>query len=148
MARKFNERYVRYYTPGNTTGKNPGSGKEPATPERKTIEVEPIALVGNAVALLLAVLMIVGLLQVNQINTQVRDMEVYVLGLERIEANLEAEYRNSYDLEEVRLAAESMGMIPAQEALRVPVRVPEEQVEVIQLSWWENFLVSLRRIFA
>ncbi len=148
MARRFDERYVRYNIPGSVKGKSAQTGRDPMAPERKTIEIEPLVLVGNAVAIFLAVLMLVGLLQVNRINTEVRDMEVYILGLERIEANLEEEYKNGYDLEAVREEAESMGMIPAQDAIRVHVWVPEEQVEVVQLSWWENFLVSLRRFFA
>ncbi len=148
MARRPTERYVRYYTIGSTSGKAQKQlPKDRQAQPKKIIEIEPVAVAGNLVAVSLAALMAVGMMQVHQVNTEIRQMEAYIIGLERTEEKLEAEYKAGYDLEEVRLAAEKMGMIPAEDAVRVSVRVPEEQVEVVQLSWWETLLVNLRRFF-
>ena len=57
-------------------------------------------------------------------------------------------YYGSFDLEEVRVAAESMGMIPAEDAIHVRVELPGETVQIEHLSWWDSVMLSLRRFFA
>jgi hypothetical protein len=41
-----------------------------------------------------------------------------------------------------------MGMIPAEEAVRVGIKAPTETIQIQQLGWWENMLLSLRQLFA
>ena len=154
MARRYNERYVRYYTFGSTAAKLDKAERKAALPEyktpqkRKPIAVDPVSLLGNAVAIVLALLMIVGMVQMAGTAAQVRAMEQEVLELELQQQMLQERYQSEYDLEEVRVAAESMGMIPAEEAVRVSVKVPAETVEVQSLSWWDNLVLSLRQFFA
>ena len=154
MARKTTERYVRYYTFGSTAAKLDRRERKAALPEyktpqkRKPIAVDPIALVGSAVAVLLAVLMLVGLAQVAHTSAQVRKLETQVMTLELEQEQLRQKYENGYDLEEVRVAAESMGMIPAEDAIHVRVEMPAETVQIEHLSWWDSVMLSLRRFFA
>ncbi len=154
MARKANERYVRFYTSGSTAAKVEHHERRAILPEfetakkRQPISVDPLAMVGSGIAILLAILMVVGLFQVNAVNAQVRELETQVLTLERTEAALLEQYQNGYDLEEIRIAAESMGMIPTEEAQRIAIQVPSESVEIPQLSWWESFQLALRNFFA
>ena len=154
MARKYNDRYVRYYTFGSTAAKldhveRKASLPEPKTPEkRKPIPFDPFAFAGNAVVIFLAILMIVGLFQVAGISRQVEQMQTTVTALEMERDLLQERYESGYDLEEVRAAAESMGMIPEEEAIHVRVQTPAERMEVQQLSWWDSLLLGLRQIFA
>lgn len=154
MARRNNERYVRYYTFGSTAAKLDKAERKAALPEYKTpkkrepIAVDPVSLLGNAVAVLLALLMIVGMLQVAGTTAQVRELQTQVTALEMEQQMLQEQYASGYDLEEVRVAAESMGMVPAEEAVRVSVKVPAEPMEVQSLSWWDNLVLSLRQFFA
>ena len=154
MARKYNERYVRYYTFGSTAAKLDRDERRAALPKykspekRKPIPVDPIALVGNVVAVVLAVLMLIGMAQVAHTTAQVRELETQVISLEMEQELLQQKYESGYDLNEIRVAAESMGMVPAEEAVHISVNVPAETVVTQQLSWWDSMLLSLRQFFA
>ena len=154
MARKYNDRYVRYYTFGSTAAKldhveRKASLPEDKTPEkRKPIPFDPVAFAGNAVVILLAILMVVGLFQVAGISRQVKQTQTKVTALEMEQDMLQEVYESGYDLDEIRSAAESMGMIPVEEAIHVRVQTPAEQMEIQQLSWWDSLLLGLRQIFA
>ena len=154
MARRNNDRYVRYYTVGSAAAKLEPEARKASLPKydkpakRKPISFDPVAFIGSAVAVLLAVLMIVGLIQVAGTAAQVRELETQLAALEREEEILMERYQSGYDLDEVRAAAHSMGMIPVEEAARVQVALPAVSVEVPQVSWWDSLLVSLRQIFA
>lgn len=154
MARKFNERYVRYYTFGSTAAKLDDQQKQAALPQykaplrRKPIAFDPFAFAGNAVAILLAVLMLVGFIQVAHTTAQVHDLQTQVAALELEKQMLTEQYESSYDLEQIRIAAQSMGMVEMEEATHVRVHVPVQTEEVQRLSWWDSLLMSLRQFFA
>ena len=154
MARKYTERYVRYYTFGSAAAKLEQQQKQAELPKykapqkRRPIAFDPFAVAGNAVAILLAVLMVVGLIQVAGTTAQVRELETKVAVLELEQQMLQERYESGYDLEEVRIAAQSMGMIAAEEAVHVQVQVPQKQEEVRLMNWWDALLLSLRQFFA
>lgn len=154
MARKFNERYVRYYTFGSTAAKLDREERRAALPQykpnekREPLAVDPVALVGNVVAVVLALLMVVGMVQMAITSAQVHDMETRVMSLEKEQELLQEKYESGYDLNEIRVAAESMGMVPEEDAIRVSVNVPAAPVETVQLSWWDSMILSLRQFFA
>jgi outer membrane murein-binding lipoprotein Lpp len=110
--------------------------------------VDPVSLLGTAVAVLLAVLMLVGFAQVAHTSAQVRKLETQVMALELEQEQLQQKYEAGYDLNEVRAAAESMGMIPAEDAIRVRVAVSTETMQIETMSWWDSMLLSLRSFFA
>lgn len=154
MARKYTERYVRYYTFGSAAAKLEQQQKQAELPKykaprkRRPIAFDPFAVAGNAVAILLAVLMVVGLIQVAGTTAQVRELETKVAVLELEQQMLQERYESGYDLEEVRIAAQSMGMVQVQDADHVRLNIPAENQQVQQLSWWDSLLLSLRQIFA
>ena len=154
MARNRSDRYVRFYTYGSTAVQVEDPRRTASLPKyqkpqkRKPFPVDPIAVAGNAVAILLAVLMIVGFIQVILTNNQVQDLEVQLMALEQEETMLEERYYGSFDLEEIRAAAESMGMTAAEDAAHVQIRVPVQTVQIQQLSWWDTMLAGLRQFFA
>ena len=154
MARKYTERYVRFYTVGSAAAKLETVERKAALPQykapqkRKPIAVDPVSLLGTAVAVLLAVLMLVGFAQVAHTSAQVRKLETQVMTLEQEQEQLQQKYEAGYDLNEVRAAAESMGMIPAEDAIRVRVAVPTETMQIETMSWWDSMLLSLRSFFA
>ncbi|MBQ7230451.1 MAG: hypothetical protein IJX04_06095 [Oscillospiraceae bacterium] len=154
MARNNYDRYVRFYTFGSTAVKVEDPRRTAKLPKyckpekRKPIPFDPVAFAGSIVAVFLAVLMIVGLFQVTAANAQVRELETQLIGLQQQEQMLMDRYYGSIDLEEVRVAAEFMGMIPAEEAAHVQIQVPAQTVQVQTLSWWDTMLASLRQFFA
>ena len=154
MARNFNDRYVRFYTFGSTAVKVADPRRTASLPKyktprkRKTIPFDPVAFAGSVVAVLLAVLMIVGFVQVAATTAQVRQLETELIGLEQQEQMLLETYYSSFDLEEIRIAAESMGMVSTDEAVHVQVRLPAQTMEIQQLGWWDTMLTNLRQFFA
>ena len=154
MARKMNDRYVRYYTFGSAAPKLEEQKRGAALPKYKKPEkrmplpFDPIAFLGSAVAVVLAVLMLIGMVQVAGAASQVHELQTQLTVLEQQEQMLLERYQAGYDLNEVRVAAESMGMIPAEEAVHVRVEVPVQTVEVPQVSWWDSVLMQLRQFFA
>ena len=154
MARNNNDRYVRFYTYGSTAVKVEQPRHTATLPKyrkpekRKPIPFDPVAFAGSVVAVLLAVLMVVGFVQVAAANAQIRELETQMVALEQQEQMLLEKYYGSFDLDEVRAAAESMGMIPAEEAAHVQIRVPAQSVEVQTLSWWDTLVANLRQFFA
>ena len=154
MARNNYDRYVRFYTFGSTAVKveNPQhTAKLPQyqkSAKRKPIPFDPVAFLGSVVAVVLAVLMVVGFVQVAATNAQVRELETQIMGLEQQEQMLLDKYYSSFDLDEVRAAAESMGMVKAEDAVHVRVQVPAQELPVQSLSWWDTMLANLRQFFA
>ncbi|MBR7178893.1 MAG: hypothetical protein IKD27_05200 [Oscillospiraceae bacterium] len=155
MARKFNDRYVRFYTAGSAAAKVEPVERRASLPEyqkteskRKPIPFDPFAFAGSAMAIFLAVLMLVGLFQVAAVTAEIHELETQLMTLEMEEAVLAERYESGYDLDEVRIAAESMGMIPMEEATHIQVDVPTQTAQTVQLSWWDTVLLSLRDIFA
>jgi hypothetical protein len=105
-----------------------------------------VALLGCTVALVLAVLMVVGLVQVTQVSAQVRKAEQDIVALELEHEKLEEIYRSGYDLEQIREEALAMGMIPKEQAetITVQIRLPEPvpaEPSVFEQVW--TFLTSL-----
>ena len=153
MARKYNDRYVRFYTFGSTAAKleqerSASLPKYKKPPKRKPIPFDPVAFAGSAVVVLLAVLMVVGFIQVHQVTAQVHEVQTQIMGLEMEQQMLKERYESGYDLNEVRAAAAAMGMVSAEDAAHVRVEAPAEVIQVPQTSWWESVLMGLRQFFA
>ena len=153
MARRYNDRYVRFYTFGSTAAKleqerSASLPKYTQPSKRKPIAFDPVAFVGCTVAVLLAVLMVVGFFQVSQVTAQVHQEQTRIMGLEKEQQMLEERYENGYDLNEVRAAALSMGMIPAEDAAHIRVQVSGQVIEIPQVHWWETVLMGLRHFLA
>ena len=153
MARKYNDRYVRFYTFGSTVTKleqerGASLPKDKKIAKRKPISFDPVAFFGSAVAVLLAVLMVVGFVQLHNVTAQVHDLQTQIVGLELEQQMLEERYESSYDLNEIRTAAISMGMVSADEVDHVRLEVPGQVIEATQLHWWQTVLMSLRDFLA
>ena len=153
MARKYTERYVRYYTFGAAATKveqqhRAALPKYKAPRKRKPIAFDPFAFAGSAVAILLAVLMVVGFIQVAAAQAQVHELQTQIAILEQERLVLQERYESGYDLDEIQIAAQSMGMVEMEDAIHVQVNVPAQNAETRQMSWWDSWLLSLRQFFA
>ena len=153
MARKYNDRYVRFYTFGSTAAKveQERSASLPEynkPPKRKPIAFDPVAFVGCTVVVLLAVLMVVGFVRLHHTSVQVKQVQTQIMSLELEQQMLEERYEAGYDLNEIQAAAITMGMISAENANHVVVKVPAQVIEIPQTHWWESVLMSLRQFLA
>ena len=95
------------------------------------IYVDPVALAGIAVAVMMLVTMVLGAVQLKRDWDQYEQVSAYVSELKKENARKSHLYRSSYDLEDIKTKALSMGMIPKSElqtvAVTVTVPVPEEE---------------------
>ena len=101
------------------------------------IYLDPVALMGIVVSIVMLVVMIIGAVQISRAWTAYEQMSVQLAALQRENDVLEHGYRTGYDLEDIRIKAEAMGMIPVEEAETFQLRVTMP-VEEPDPTWWEN----------
>ena len=113
----------------------------------REINLDPVAIGGILVSLVLLAVMIVGALQLKTDWANYRVMDSYVSRLSSQNAKLTEEYRSQYDLEDIRSKAEALGMVPREElqTRSVYVTVPQPEPEP---TWWENLQWFLEGLFA
>lgn len=108
------------------------------------IYVDPVALVSIAVAIVMLAVMIVGVLQIRDDWAEYEAMSRYVSQLNRENAQLSRDYRESFDLEEIQSKALGLGLVPESdvERISITVTVPEPEPErtwIDDLIWfWEG----------
>ena len=109
------------------------------------IYVDPVALVGIAVAVVMLVTMIFGAVQIHRDWQQYERVSAYVSELKKENARKNHAYRLSYDLEDIKTKALAMGMVPKSElqTMTVSVTVPEREPELTRMEEIRFFLEGL-----
>ena len=109
------------------------------------IYVDPVALAGIAVAVLMLVTMVLGAIQLKKDWEQYEQVSAYVSELKRENARMNHLYRSSYDLEDIRTKALSMGLVPKSElqTMSVTVTMPEPEVKPTRIEEIKFFLEGL-----
>jgi len=154
VANQVEIKYIDFSTDGNAARKfAPVSKKKAQLPnaKRKTryvLSVDPLAMVGIAVAVCMLVLMGIGVHRLQQAQNQNLQMAQYVETLSENNAALREEFNSVCDLEQVRELALALGMIPKMEAPQtgITMYVPETTVETPSL--WEQIGTFLAGLFA
>ena len=120
---------------------------KPIQEKKLSVKVDPVALFGLVVAVVMLAVMAAGLVDYRATCLEKQAMESYVTELRNDNMMLKYNYRNSYDPDAVRETALALGMIPAAEAETVVIRtaVPQQEPE---WTWWENFKWQLSQLFA
>lgn len=155
MARTTKVQYVNFYTAGSVAYKyqpeQPIKKKvqlpKPKTQQKIVIQVDPVAVLGICVAVVMLIVMLSGLVNLASVRQENQAMREYVEALQQENTALQETYRQGYDLEEIRQIAIARGMIPKEEAQRqqIHVQIPEA---VEEPSVWENFRTFLAGLFA
>ena len=109
------------------------------------IYVDPVALAGIAVAVLMLVTMVLGAIQLKRDWDQYEQVAAYVSELKKENARMSHLYRSSYDLEDIKTKAVSMGLVPKSElqTMSVTVTLPEPEVEPTRMEEIKFFLEGL-----
>ena len=113
----------------------------------KVISIDPVALIGLAVAVVMLVCLVVSALQIADTWKEFDTVSKYMAQLKQENAALEHEYANGYDIVEVEAAALALGMIPATEAntIILSVSIPQPEPEP---SAWAEFVWFMEGLFA
>ena len=109
------------------------------------IYVDPVALVGIVVAVVMLVTMVLGAVQIKRDWDQYERVSAYVSELKRENARMSHAYRSSYDLEDIKTKALAMGLVPKSDlqTVSVEVTVPVREAEPTRLEEIELFLEGL-----
>ena len=145
MAKREEIQYVRYYAYGSAAVK-----AQPEPQRRRRAEAQPVpkaepipvpfspvAVFGTVVAVVMLLCVLVGFAQLNRLNDEIRVMETYISSLKSENYALNKEYHAGYDLDEIRTAAESMGLVPIEQVEHITIHIPEPEV-VEELPWWQQ----------
>ena len=81
----------------------------------EVIYLDPVAIFGIVTALVMLTVMILGVLQIRDDWEEYRVMSNYVSRLNSENAEMWADYRSQYDLEDIRAKAQALGMVPKSE---------------------------------
>ena len=100
----------------------------------EAIYVDPVALAGIAVAVVMLVVMVLGALQLQNDWMQYEQMSGYVTELRTENARLTHIYRGGYDLEDIEMKALAMGLVPKSELKIIEIPVTRTEVQP-QMSW-------------
>ena len=113
----------------------------------EVIYLDPVAIFGIVTALVLLAVMMVGVLQIRDDWKDYQTMSNYVSRLNSENAELKADYRSQYDLEDIRVKAEALGMVPKSqlEVRTVYVTIPQPEPE---RTWLEEIQWFLSGLFA
>ena len=111
----------------------------------EVIYLDPVAIFGIVTALVLLAVMMVGVLQIRDDWKDYQTMSNYVSRLNSENAELKADYRSQYDLEDIRVKAEALGMVPKSqlEVRTVYVTIPQPEPERTWLEEIQWFLSGL-----
>ena len=113
----------------------------------EVIYLDPVAIFGIVTALVLLAVMTVGVMQIRDDWKDYQTMSNYVSRLNSENAELKADYRSQYDLEDIRVKAEALGMVPKSqlEVRTVYVTIPQPEPE---RTWLEEIQWFLSGLFA
>ena len=156
-ARKPDIQYVQFYIDGSAARvlepaapvKREAPRKPAARrPKRKLIYVDPVAILGIVVSVVMLVMMFVGANQLKQAQVQASAMDLQVARLKLDNRTLQARYEQEINLEEIAEKAAALGMVPADQvkvttlAVEMPEAAPEEP------TVWDRMGTFLASLFA
>lgn len=154
MANQIDIRYIDFSTEGNAARKfAPVPRKKVQLPEAKrrtrpVLVIDPLAIIGVALAVCMLVLMGVGMFRLQAAKDRNVQMAQYVDALTEKNTSLRAEFNEVCDLDEIRQLALALGMIPKENAPQTGIRmyIPQQTVETPSL--WEQIGTFLAGLFA
>ena len=157
MANKPDIQYM-YYVPGSEAqviefkparkARKAKTVLPKAVPQKKIrMAVDRASLIALAVAFVMMILITVGMWQYLDACAEHREMSDKVILLQNENVRLQEQFEAGYDLEEIRIMALAMDMVPREEletiAIHVDVPVPEAEP-----TWWENVCWYFEGLFA
>ncbi len=109
------------------------------------IYVDPVALAGIVVAVVMLVTMVAGALQIVEDWAEYQSVTHYVSYLNKENARLTREYQESFDLEDIHTKATALGMVAREElkTTTMTVVMPEPEVELTKIQEWKTFLEGM-----
>lgn len=115
--------------------------------QRRSRTADMLSVLAMGTACIMLVVMVVGLVRLGTVNSDANWMETYVAALQEENDHLRAQYREGYDLEEIRREAEDMGLVPVDQLQQITISAERAQ-EQPEPSVWERMGMFLAGLFA
>ena len=111
------------------------------------IAVDPVAVAGILIAIAMVVVMAVSVRGYLDTCDEYRAMTKRVIALQNVNVQRQQEYKDMYNLDDIREQALALGMIPMEEAQVITITpvIPEPEAEP---TWWENISWFMKGLFA
>ena len=156
MARKNEILYVNFYTDGSAARKvapafpaaKPRKKDAAQRQEKLLIQVDPVAVCSLVVAVVMLVMMSVGLTSLQNARADMLAMESYVQQLNAENKQLNEEFSQKVDLEEVEKTALALGMVPSEQVQTTSITVSVVQEPVAEVTFWTQLTAFLTNLFA
>ena len=109
------------------------------------VYVDPVALAGIVVAVVMLVTMVLGAVQIKRDWDRYEQVSAYVSELKKENARLNHAYHLSYDLEDIKAKALAMSLVPKSEleTVSITVTVPEREPVLTRSDEIRLFLEGL-----
>lgn len=153
MARRQESRYIQYYVGTAAPKLVPQLPKKNKTKLPKvykqqsyTVQVDPLAMGGIVVSVVMLVLMLVGMATLGNAQKELAAAQARVDALQSQNLQLEETYHSRYDLDTVEKAALGLGMIPVEQAQHITISVSQEPLR--ENTLWERIHFFLDGLFA
>lgn len=153
MAQKKENRYIQFYMDGNLARVVEPAPKQNVQlppqpkPRRQVVTISLTAVCAILMSAALLLTMLAGLVQLRGVRQERIAMENYVMSLRNQSIELAYTYNEKLDMEKVEAIAKAQGMIPVEEAYRIPLIIAEPVVEKAP-SFWQNVGAFFTGLFA
>lgn len=154
MAQRTDIRYIQYYTDGSAarkiapvaplkTIKLPKIKKQ----KRMTLCIDPVAVASIGMAVVMAVLIVVGVVRLSSARQEAQRMSDYVTALQEENVQLQQTFSEGYDIEQIERTALALGLVPKEQVKHISVSLPQLE-EPEEPTTWERFTTFLTGLFA
>ena len=117
-------------------------------PQKETVvRVDALSLCAIAVAVTMIVLMVVGCFQLKASYERYEVMSNYVISLQNENVKLQEQYYAGFDPVDIQWKAQSLGMIPAEEAATMTMTITMPVEEPVP-TMWEDVVWFLKGLLA
>ena len=154
MARHPDVQYIRFYTDGSAAKKVAPVAPlhtirlpKIKLPQKAVLRIDPVAICGIVMALVMLVLMTVGAVQLHSARQELETMSGYVEMLQQENASLQVTLSEGYDLAEIERTAQALGLVPREQVRHITIEVATEEATQEPNSW-EQFYTFLTGLFA
>ena len=121
---------------------------QPQRAKRKVIAVDPVALCGIVVAVVMMIMMFTAYAEYNACQDRNLRMEDYLSSLQLDNAQLQQNLDSQIDLEYIEEVAGAMGMVPSSDANQIQIEVQLPQEPTGELNLWQSITTFLSGLFA
>ena len=147
--------YVQFYTAGSAAPDLVPSYRPEKSPAKRTkknpqtvIYVDPVAILGVITSVILMICLLVGIHNYNKALDKNAELRAENVALSQKTEDLQKQYRDSFDSEQIRMEAILSGYVPASQLKHVTITVPQPQPEPEQPGKLQQFWNDLVELFA